>query len=185
MICPRGNRKRGIYTVSIDVKLLNCSSRLPTAELLIRRNSDWSAYGTSGECTLKAGQVVRLSAVATSPVQPTNGSVATVLQLCTTGSFIGQIAIRHVKLEKGTKATDWCMSDNDFQSQLNTLSGKITATSDRLSSVYTKSEVDNKLGTKVEQSALTQTSNSIKATVKDAQDSITSLQTDVKGVRLP
>ena len=162
---PKGKPEAGIYTVSIDVKLLNCSSRLPTAELLIRRNSDWSAYGTSGECTLKAGQVVRLSAVATSPVQPTNGSVATILQLCTTGSFIGQIAIRHVKLEKGTKATDWCMSDGDIQSQLNTLSGKITATSDRLSSVYTKSETDAKLKTKVEQSALTQTSNSLSASI--------------------
>lgn len=162
---PKGKPEAGIYTVSIDVKLLNCSSRLPTAELLIRRNSDWSAYGTSGECTLKAGQVVRLSAVATSPVQPTNGSVATILQLCTTGSFIGQIAIRHVKLEKGTKATDWCKSDNDFQSQLNTLSGKITATSDRLSSVYTKSETDAKLKTKVEQSVLTQTSNNLSASI--------------------
>lgn len=162
---PKGKPEAGIYTVSIDVKLLNCSSRLPTAELLIRRNSDWSAYGTSGECTLKAGQVVRLSAVATSPVQPTNVSVATILQLCTTGSFIGQIAIRHVKLEKGTKATDWCKSDNDFQSQLNTLSGKITATSDRLSSVYTKSETDAKLKTKVEQSALTQTSNNLSASI--------------------
>lgn len=162
---PKGKPEAGIYTVSIDVKLLNCSSRLPTAELLIRRNSDWSAYGTSGECTLKAGQVVRLSAVATSPVQPTNGSVATILQLCTTGSFIGQIAIRHVKLEKGTKATDWCKSDNDFQSQLNTLSGKITATSDRLSSVYTKSETDAKLKTKVEQSTLTQTSNNLSASI--------------------
>lgn len=162
---PKGQPEAGIYTVSIDVKLLNCSSRLPTAELLIRRKSDWFSYGTSGECTLKVGQAVRLSAIATSPVQPTNDSAATVLQLCTTSSFVGQIAIRHVKFEKGNKATDWCMSDNDFQSQLNTLSGKITATSDRLSSVYTKSEVDGKLGTKVEQSALTQTADGLSASI--------------------
>lgn len=77
----------------------------------------------------------------------------------------GTVYIRRVKLEKGNKATDWCMSDNDVQSQLNTLSGKITATSDRLSSVYTKSEVDGKLKTKVEQSALTQTSNSLSASI--------------------
>lgn len=76
-----------------------------------------------------------------------------------------RLEIRNVKLESGTKATDWCMSDNDFQSQLTTLSGKITATSDRLSSVYTKSEVDGKLGTKVEQSALTQTSNNLSASI--------------------
>ena len=75
------------------------------------------------------------------------------------------LEIRNIKLESGGKATDWCKSDNDFQSQLTTLSGKITATSDRLSSVYTKSEVDNKLGTKVEQSALTQTSNSLSASI--------------------
>lgn len=55
--------------------------------------------------------------------------------------------------------------DEYTQSQLTTLSGKITATSDRLSSVYTKSEVDGKLGTKVEQSALTQTSNNLSASI--------------------
>lgn len=81
------------------------------------------------------------------------------------GTTGATVSIRHVKLEKGNKATDWCMSDNDFQSQLNTLSGKITATSDRLSSVYTKSETDAKLKTKVEQSALTQTSNSLSASI--------------------
>ena len=75
------------------------------------------------------------------------------------------LEIRNVKLESGNKATDWCMSDNDVQSQINMLSGKITATSDRLSSVYTKSEVDGKLKTKVEQSTLTQTSNNLSASI--------------------
>lgn len=75
------------------------------------------------------------------------------------------LEIRNVKLESGNKATDWCKSDNDFQSQLNTLSGKITATSDRLSSIYTKSETDAKLKTKVEQSILTQTSNNLLASI--------------------
>lgn len=55
--------------------------------------------------------------------------------------------------------------DEYTQSQLNTLSGKITATSDRLSSVYTKSETDAKLKTKVEQSTLTQTSNNLSASI--------------------
>lgn len=148
---PKGKPEAGIYTVSIDVKLLNCSSRLPTAELLIRRNSDWSAYGTSGECTLKAGQVVRLSAVATSPVQPTNGSVATILQLCTTGSFIGQIAIRHVKLESGNKATDWCMSDGDINKRIQDQADALTAYQAEVkrtyalsSSVYTKTETQTR-----------------------------------------
>jgi predicted nucleic acid-binding Zn-ribbon protein len=55
--------------------------------------------------------------------------------------------------------------DEYTQNQLTTLSGKITATSDRLSSVYTKSETDSKLKTKVEQSVLTQTSNSLSASI--------------------
>lgn len=55
--------------------------------------------------------------------------------------------------------------DDYTQSQLTTLSSKITATSDRLSSVYTKSETDAKLKTKVEQSALTQTSNNLSASI--------------------
>lgn len=55
--------------------------------------------------------------------------------------------------------------DEYTQSQLTTLSGKITATSDRLSSVYTKSETDAKLKTKVEQSALTQTSSNLSASI--------------------
>ena len=43
--------------------------------------------------------------------------------------------------------------DDYTQSQLNTLSGKITATSDRLSSVYTKSDTDSKISTALNQSA--------------------------------
>ena len=100
------------------------------------------------------------------------------------------LEIRNIKLESGGKATDWCKSDNDFQSQLTTLSGKITATSDRLSSVYTKSEVDNKLGTKVEQSALTQTSNSLSASIAENSKAlssntgkITQLTADVNGIK--
>lgn len=148
---PKGKTEAGIYTVSIDVKLLNCSSRLPTAELLIRRKSDWFSYGTSGECTLKVGQAVRLSAIATSPVQPTNDSAATVLQLCTTSSFVGQIAIRHVKLEKGNKATDWCMSDGDINKRIQDQADALTAYQAEVkrtyalsSSVYTKTETQTR-----------------------------------------
>lgn len=163
---PKGQPEAGIYTVSIDVKLLNCSSRLPTAELLILRKSDWFSYGTSGECTLKVGQAVRLSAIATSPVQPTNDSAATVLQLCTTSSFVGQIAIRHVKLEKGTKATDWCMSDGDInkriQDQADTLTAyqaEVKRTYALSSSVYTKTETQTR-----ENALKNSTINSLKAT---------------------
>lgn len=163
---PKGQPEAGIYTVSIDVKLLNRSSRLPTAELLIRRKSDWFSYGTSGECTLKVGQAVRLSAIATSPVQPTNDSAATVLQLCTTSSFVGQIAIRHVKLEKGTKATDWCMSDGDINKRIQDQADALTAYQAEVkrtyalsSSVYTKTETQTR-----ENALKNSTINSLKAT---------------------
>lgn len=163
---PKGQPEAGIYTVSIDVKLLNCSSRLPTAELLIRRKSDWFSYGTSGECTLKVGQAVRLSAIATSPVQPTNDSAATVLQLCTASSFVGQIAIRHVKLEKGTKATDWCMSDGDINKRIQDQADALTAYQAEVkrtyalsSSVYTKTETQTR-----ENALKNSTINSLKAT---------------------
>lgn len=163
---PKGQPEAGIYTVSIDVKLLNCSSRLPTAELLIRRKSDWFSYGTSGECTLKVGQAVRLSSIATSPVQPTNDSAATVLQLCTTSSFVGQIAIRHVKLEKGNKATDWCMSDGDINKRIQDQADALTAYQAEVkrtyalsSSVYTKTETQTR-----ENALKNSTINSLKAT---------------------
>lgn len=71
----------------------------------------------------------------------------------------GTNVVAHVKYCQFT------LVNSGVQSQLDTLSGKITATSDRLSSVYTKSETDAKLGTKVEQSALTQTSNNLSASI--------------------
>lgn len=147
---PKGQPEAGIYALSIDVKLLNCSSGLPTAELMIRRNSDWHTYGSSGEYTLKVGQTVRLCAHAQS-VQPTTGSAATLLQLCTTGSFVGQIAIRHVKLEKGNKATDWCMSDGDINKRIQDQADALTAYQAEVkrtyalsSSVYTKTETQTR-----------------------------------------
>ena len=163
---PKGQPEAGIYTVSIDVKLLNCSSRLPTAELLIRRKSDWFSYGTSGECTLKVGQAVRLSAIATSPVQPTNDSAATVLQLCTISSFVGQIAIRHVKLEKGTKATDWCMSDGDINKRIQTQADALTAYQAEVKRTYAlSSSVYTKMETQTRENALKNaTINDLKAT---------------------
>lgn len=162
-VFPVGQPDPGTYTVSLDVKLISCTSELPKARVMIRERANWHRYADSGELPLKVGEAVRMSA--TGSVPSSTGEMRISIEFATSNWFVGQIAIRHVKLEKGTKATDWCMSDNDVQSQLNALSGKITATSDRLSSVYTKSEVDGKLGTKVEQSALTQTSNNLSASI--------------------
>lgn len=68
-------------------------------------------------------------------------------------------------IKSAVKYCQFTLVNAGVQNQLNTLSGKITATSDRLSSVYTKSETDKKLGTKVEQSAFTQTSNNLSASI--------------------
>ena len=161
-LLPTGQPDPGTYTASLDVKLISCKSGSPSVLMMILEQSSWHVYADSGKITLKVGETVRIGITGNIPFL-TN---AMRLELYTTDtSFVGQIAIRHVKFEKGNKATDWCMSDNDFQSQLTTLSGKITATSDRLSSVYTKSETDKKLNTKVEQSALTQTSNNLSASI--------------------
>ena len=161
-LLPTGQPEPGTYTASLDVKLISCKSGSPSVLMMILEQSSWHVYADSGEVTLKVGETVRIGITGNIPFL-TN---AMRLELYTTDtSFVGQIAIRHVKFEKGNKATDWCMSDNDIQSQLTTLSGKITATSDRLSSVYTKSETDKKLNTKVEQSALTQTSNNLSASI--------------------
>jgi predicted nucleic acid-binding Zn-ribbon protein len=68
-------------------------------------------------------------------------------------------------IKSAVKYCQFTLVNAGVQNQLTTLSGKITATSDRLSSVYTKSETDAKLKTKVEQSALTQASNSLSASI--------------------
>lgn len=187
-ILPIGQPEPGTYTASLDVKLISCKSELPKAQVMIRERTNWHGYAASEELPLKVGETVRMSA--TGSVPSSTAAMKIDIEFLTTSSFVGQIAIRHVKLEKGTKATDWCMSDGDIQSQLNTLSGKITATSDRLSSVYTKSETDKKLSTKVEQSAFTQTSNSLSASIAENSKTlanntskITQLTADVNGVK--
>lgn len=65
--------------------------------------------------------------------------------------FVGQIAIRHVKLEKGTKATDWCMSDGDIKKRIQTQADALTAYQAEVkrtyalsSSVYTKTETQTR-----------------------------------------
>lgn len=68
-------------------------------------------------------------------------------------------------IKSAVKYCQFTLVNAGVQNQLTTLSGKITATSDRLSSVYTKSETDAKLKTKVEQSTLTQTSNNLSASI--------------------
>lgn len=148
-------------TASVDFKCISKTSNQDDKVELTIKNRGYYAYGVSGKHGLSKGGSGRLTATC----NLSDTQKAAFLQIEISGTFVGQVAFRHLKLESGNKATDWCMSDNDVQSQLTALSGKITATSDRLSSVYTKTEVDKKLGTKVEQSALTQTSNNLSASI--------------------
>lgn len=155
------NLRGNSYTAGIDFKCISDTSGQDNKVELMLRDKNYVSYGSSTEREAFKGNSGRL--IATCNLSDKQNVVY--LQIAVSSTFVGQIAFRHLKLEKGNKATDWCKSDYDVQSQLDTLSGKITATSDRLSSVYTKSETDAKLKTKVEQSTLTQTSNSLSASI--------------------
>lgn len=155
------NLRGNSYTAGIDFKCISNTSGQDDIVELMLRGKDYTSYGNSAGRGAFKGNSGRLTATC----DLSSAQNVVYLQIAITSTFVGQIAFRHLKLEKGNKATDWCKSDYDVQSQLDTLSGKITATSDRLSSVYTKSEVDGKLGTKVEQSAFTQTSNGLSASI--------------------
>lgn len=56
-------------------------------------------------------------------------------------------------IKSAVKYCQFTLVNAGVQNQLTTLSGKITATSDRLSSVYTKSDTDSKISTALNQSA--------------------------------
>lgn len=63
----------------------------------------------------------------------------------------GTVYIRHVKLEKGTKATDWCMSDGDINKRIQDQADALTAYQAEVkrtyalsSSVYTKTETQTR-----------------------------------------
>lgn len=63
----------------------------------------------------------------------------------------GTVYIRHVKLEKGNKATDWCMSDGDINKRIQTQADALTAYQAEVkrtyalsSLVYTKTETQTR-----------------------------------------
>ena len=142
----------GLYTLSMDVKLLSCTSGTPLAELMIRSGKDYRAYASSGEQLLKVGEAVRLTAITSSVATFSKESPMQVLvQFLIKSDFVGQVAIRHVKLEKGTKATDWCMSDGDINKRIQTQADALTAYQAEVkrtyalsSSVYTKNETQTR-----------------------------------------
>ncbi len=142
----------GLYTLSMDVKLLSCTSGTPLAELMIRSGKDYRAYASSGEQLLKVGEAVRLTAITSSVATFSKESPMQVLvQFLIRSDFVGQVAIRHVKLEKGTKATDWCMSDGDINKRIQDQADALTAYQAEVkrtyalsSSVYTKTETQTR-----------------------------------------
>jgi phage minor structural protein len=78
----------------------------------------------------------------------------------------GTVYIRHVKLEKGNKATDWCMSDGDINKRIQDQADALTAYQAEVkrtyalsSSVYTKTETQTR-----ENALKNSTINSLKAT---------------------
>lgn len=163
-ILPVGQPEPGTYTASLDVKLISCKSELPKAQVMIRERSNWHGYAIGEELPLKVGETVRMSA--TGSVPSSTSAMKIDIEFLTTSTFVGQIAIRHVKLEKGTKATDWCMSDGDInkriQDQADTLTAyqaEVKRTYALSSSVYTKTETQTR-----ENALKNSTINSLKAT---------------------
>lgn len=148
-ILPVGQPEPGTYTASLDVKLISCKSELPKAQVMIRERSNWHGYAIGEELPLKVGETVRMSA--TGSVPSSTSAMKIDIEFLTTSTFVGQIAIRHVKLEKGNKATDWCMSDGDINKRIQDQADALTAYQAEVkrtyalsSSVYTKTETQTR-----------------------------------------
>ena len=154
--------KDGSYTAGIDFKCISNSSGQDDKVELMFRGKDYTSYGNSTERRLFKGNSGRL--IATCNLSDTQNAVY--LQIAVSSSFVGQIAFRHLKLEKGNKATDWCMSDGDINKRIQTQADALTAYQAEVkrtyalsSSVYTKTETQTR-----ENALKNSTINSLKAT---------------------
>lgn len=135
------------YAFSVDFKCLQKISSSPAyVQLMFRDTTDYSIYGTNGEQLIKPGET-RLSCTSDIP----DGKTVNYLQIAISSNFVGKIAIRHVKLETGTKATDWCMSDGDVNKRIQDQADALTAYQAEVkrtyalsSSVYTKTETQTR-----------------------------------------
>ena len=150
------------YAFSVDFKCLQKTSSSPAyVQLMFRDTTDYSIYGTNGEQLIKPGET-RLSCTSDIP----DGKTVNYLQIAISSNFVGKIAIRHVKLETGNKATDWCMSDNDVNKRIQDQADALTAYQAEVkrtyalsSSVYTKAETQTR-----ENALKSSTINDLKAT---------------------
>lgn len=162
------NISNGRYTASVDFKCISkTSSGYAKVELMLR-GKDFTTFGTSSEISFGAvGDSERLAAgrlVATCNLS--NSQNVVYLQIAVSSTFIGKIAFRHLKLETGNKATDWCMSDNDVNKRIQGQADALTAYQAEVkrtyalsSSVYTKTETQTR-----ENALKNSTINSLKAT---------------------
>lgn len=148
-VLPVGQPEPGTYTASLDVKLISCKSELPKGQVMIRERTNQHGYANGEELPLEVGKIVRMSA--TGNIPSSTASMKIYIGFFITSMFVGQIAIRHVKLEKGTKATDWCMSDGDINKRIQTQADALTAYQAEVkrtyalsSSVYTKTETQTR-----------------------------------------
>lgn len=55
------------------------------------------------------------------------------------------VHVNSLKLEKGVIATDWSPSPEDFDDKIGILQGQITANANKFNTVYTKTDIDNKI----------------------------------------
>ena len=156
------NLKGGSYTASIDFKCISDASGQDDKVELMLRDKNYVSYGSSVERGVYKGNQGRL--IATCNLSDTQNVVY--LQIAVTSTFVGQIAFRHLKLESGNKATDWCMSDNDVNKRIQDQADALTAYQAEVkrtyalsSSVYTKTETQTR-----ENALKNSTINSLKAT---------------------
>ena len=55
------------------------------------------------------------------------------------------VRLKKIKLEKGNKATDWSPAPEDTDNKIEILQGQIIANANKFNTVYTKTDVDNKI----------------------------------------
>lgn len=105
------------------------------------------------------------------------------------------VHINSLKLEKGTIATDWSPSPEDFDNKIGDLQGQITANANKFNTVYTKTDVDNKISPLNSRTEflqdnskfllkVTQAGGATKADVNSANSKIGDLSTRVKNTEV-
>lgn len=88
------------------------------------------------------------------------------------------LTLKHVKLEKGNKATDWTPAPEDIQDQFTTVTNSIKGVANDVD------QVNKKIIAKVWQNDITDSINNYDgSTVKSIRDRVTSTETDISGIK--